>query len=55
MRIAERLRDEDGVDGVILAGTELPLLLRGTKVPGLELIDSTLAHADATVARLAAE
>jgi aspartate racemase len=55
VRIAERLRDEDGVDGVILAGTELPLLLRDTNVPGLKLIDSTLAHVEAIVTRLAAD
>jgi aspartate racemase len=52
--IADRLRDEHGIDGLILGGTELPLLLRGVEVAGLSIVDSTLIHVDAIVTRLLA-
>jgi aspartate/glutamate racemase len=42
-------------DGVILGGTELPLLLRSPSVAGLRLLDTTALHVDAIVARLASE
>lgn len=52
VRVVERLRDEEGVDGVILGGTELPLLLRSERVAGLPLLDTTQLHVDAILARL---
>src|SRR3954470_8821889 len=42
-----RLRDEDRVDGIILGGTELPLLLRSPSVAGLPTLDTTALHVDA--------
>src|SRR5262249_28193330 len=50
--LAERLRDRDHIDGVILGGTELPLLLRAPTVAGLPLLDTTELHVGAIVARL---
>jgi aspartate racemase len=50
--IAERLRDRDGADGLILGGTEIPLLLRGVEIPGLPLLDTTRVHVNAIVERL---
>ena len=50
-----RLRDESAVDGVILGGTELPLLLREPVLAGLPALDTTALHVDAIVARLVAE
>jgi aspartate racemase len=47
-----RLRDEKGVDAVILGGTELPLLLPGTVVAGLPALDTTALHVAAIVERL---
>jgi aspartate racemase len=49
--VVARLRERDGVEAVILAGTELPLLLRGadTAVP---LLDTTRIHVDAIVERM---
>jgi aspartate racemase len=49
--VVDRLRDRDGVDAVVLAGTELPLLLRGasTQVP---LLDTTQLHVRAIVERM---
>jgi aspartate racemase len=57
LSIARRLRDERGIDGLILGGTELPLLLRDTTdsdLAGVPLLDSTLIHVDAIVTRLLA-
>ena len=47
-----RLRDEEGVDGVILGGTELPLLLRTAVIAGVPALDTTALHVDAIVRRL---
>ncbi|MFL5560646.1 MAG: aspartate/glutamate racemase family protein [Gemmatimonadaceae bacterium] len=47
-----RLRDEEDIDGVILGGTELPLLLRESTIGGVPLIDSAAVHVAAIVARL---
>jgi aspartate racemase len=41
-----RLRDRAQADGVILAGTELPLLLEGGTWTDVPLLDSTQAHVD---------
>jgi aspartate racemase len=49
-----RLRDEAAVQGVILAGTELPLLLTTPEVAGLPALDTTALHVAAIVRRLAA-
>ncbi|MGZ6141701.1 MAG: aspartate/glutamate racemase family protein [Myxococcales bacterium] len=47
-----RLRDEERVDGIILGGTELPLLLRAPAIAGLPTLDTTALHVDAIVSRL---
>lgn len=52
--LVERIRDEQRVDGVILGGTELPLLLTTPDVAGLPTLDTTALHVDAIVARLRA-
>jgi aspartate racemase len=50
-----RLRDEQGIDGIILGGTELPLLLKDATVAGLPVLDTTALHVAAIVNRLRAE
>lgn len=50
--LIRRLRDEARVDGIILGGTELPLLLRAPDVDGLPLLDTTALHVQAIVRRL---
>jgi aspartate racemase len=50
--LVERLRDAERIDGVILGGTELPLLLREPMVAGLPALDTTALHVAAIVARL---
>ena len=52
LRIAEVMRDRDRVQGIILAGTELPLLLSTDTAFGLPLLDTTLIHARAAVRQL---
>ena len=52
--VVARLRDEEGIEGVILAGTELPLLLAEPMIAGVSAIDSTAVHVEAIVARLRA-
>lgn len=50
--VVERLRDHDRIDGLILGGTELPLLLRAETIAGLAALDTTALHVAAIVARL---
>ena len=50
--IVDRLRDEEGIDGVILGGTELPLLLSTPVIAGLPALDTTALHVSAIVERL---
>lgn len=47
-----RVRDEHEIDGVILGGTELPLLLTASSIAGVPLLDTTALHVDAIVKRL---
>jgi aspartate racemase len=48
VQVMERLRTRAGIDGVILGGTELPLILRGVDYP-LPLLDTTRIHVDAVL------
>lgn len=50
--LIRRLQADESVDGVILGGTELPLLLRAPDVDGLPLLDTTALHVQAIVRRL---
>jgi aspartate racemase len=50
--LIDRLRMEARIDGVILGGTELPLLLDGEAVDGLPILDTTALHVAAIVRRL---
>jgi aspartate racemase len=54
LRIARRMKAEDGVEALILAGTELPLLLRGSSDTGIEFLDTTVIHVEAIVDSLLA-
>ena len=47
--IIERMRRDDGIEALLLAGTELPLLLRGAEPKGLAFLDTTLIHVKAAV------
>ena len=50
--IVSRLRDEESIDGVILGGTELPLLVTAPVIEGLPALDTTALHVAAIVERL---
>lgn len=50
--IVARIRDTEHIDGVILGGTELPLLLQSPDVAGLPSLDTTALHVAAIVDRL---
>ncbi len=47
--IIERMRREERIEAVVLAGTELPLLLRGVEPEGLPFLDTTMIHVNAAV------
>ena len=50
--LVSRLRDEEGIDGIILGGTELPLLLPAPVIADLPVLDTTALHVAAIVERL---
>ncbi|HEX3159540.1 MAG TPA: amino acid racemase [Gemmatimonadaceae bacterium] len=50
--LVTRLRDDDGVEGVILGGTELPLLLPAPVIADIPALDTTALHVAALVRRL---
>jgi aspartate racemase len=50
--IVGRLRDAEAIDGVILGGTELTLLLPTELVAGVPALNTTALHVDAIVKRL---
>jgi len=50
--LIERLKEREGIDAVILGGTELPLLLEAAVVAGLPVLDTTELHVNAIVDRL---
>jgi len=47
-----RLRDDEGIDGVILGGTELTLLLSAPVIASVPALDTTALHVNAIVKRL---
>jgi aspartate racemase len=52
MSIAHRMQADDGVEAIVLAGTELPLLLRDSADQGIEFLDTTVIHVEAVVDEL---
>jgi aspartate racemase len=52
LRIAERMKAEDGVEAIVLAGTELPLLLRESGGTEIEFLDTTVIHVEGVVNEL---
>lgn len=53
-RLIAGLGEQAGIEAVVLAGTELPLLLRAPDAAGLPLLDTTELHVREIVRRLAA-
>jgi aspartate racemase len=52
LRIAQRMKAEDGIEALVLAGTELPLLLRESGTPGIKFLDTSVIHVEAIVKEL---
>jgi aspartate racemase len=52
LRVIDGLRERDGIDGVVLAGTELPLILKEEEHGGVRLLDTTKIHVEAIVSKL---
>lgn len=52
LSLVGRLRDEQGAEGVILGGTELPLLLPDPVLADIPALDTTALHVAAIVRRL---
>ena len=50
--IIERMADEKGIDSVLLAGTELPLILKEEAHRAIPLIDTIRVHTAAAVAEM---
>jgi aspartate racemase len=52
LAIVDRLKNEEGIDGLILGGTELPLLLRDIEDQGIPFLDTTKLHVEQVLARI---
>jgi len=52
LRIARRMKVEEGTEALILAGTELPLLLRDSGSEDIQFLDTTEIHVEAVVDEL---
>jgi aspartate racemase len=49
LAVVDRVKETSGVDGVILGGTELPLILRESAYEGIPLLNTTKIHVEAAV------
>jgi aspartate racemase len=52
LTIADRLKARQSIDGLILGGTELPLILRDVVDRGIPFLDTTKIHVNRIVAQL---
>ena len=47
--IVDRLKEREGIQGLILGGTELPLILGNVKDRGIPFLDTTRIHVEAAI------
>jgi aspartate racemase len=52
LKIARDLTEKEGIQGLILGGTELPLILTETDAPGMPLLDTTRIHVQRIMGQL---
>jgi aspartate racemase len=52
LAIVDRMKANSNIDGVILAGTELPLILPDSEHNGIPLLDTTEIHCEAAVTEM---
>ena len=55
LTIVKRLRSQEGIQGLILGGTELPLLFRDRAQADIPMLDTTKIHVERAVACLLAQ
>ncbi len=49
LAVVDRLKEREGVEGIVLGGTELPLILRDAAGRGIPFLDTTRIHAERAV------
>jgi len=52
LNIANKIREKEGIQGLILGGTELPLILKEDDAEGIEFLDTTKIHVESIMQRL---
>lgn len=52
LKIVARMKERHGIEGLILGGTELPLILRDAEYNGVLFLDTTKIHVESIVAEL---
>jgi aspartate racemase len=52
LTVMRRLQQEEHIDGILLAGTELPLVLGETPELAIPVLDTTKLHVEAAITRL---
>ena len=52
LAVVDRVKETSGIDGVILGGTELPLILRESAHEGIPFLNTTRIHVEAAVDRM---
>jgi aspartate racemase len=52
LEIVERMKERESIEGIIVGGTELSLILRDGMTSGVPFLDATQLHIKAVVARL---
>lgn len=52
LAIVDRMKERDGIEGLILGGTELPLILRDAAENAFPFLDTTRIHAERIVGHL---
>jgi aspartate racemase len=52
LEIVDRLKEQQNIEGLILGGTELPLILRDRAYKGILFLDTTRIHVERAVAQM---
>jgi aspartate racemase len=52
LTIVERMKEREGIQGLILGGTELPLVLRDASDRGIPFLDTTRIHVERVIAKM---
>ena len=50
--IVKQMKEREQIDGVILGGTELPLILKERSIDGVRLLDTTQIHVQAAIGEM---